>query len=337
MRDAFQVVNHHMQQAGDANKRRYDARVRSVRIADGDHVLIRNTEKGGTGKLRSWWEDKIYVVEESYDHVPVFVISPLGGGKSKTVHRNMLMICLLSCLHNHLRRTPAASRSSGSAGVSSPVSSARSPLSAPPSARLSPDGAVDLPQSASSPDLSDTTLVSGHSPAVPLSGLPVVPVPFVEGEGDVSVSSPDVTFLGFPTSSDEEQRASPPQPVQEPTVSPSSESSEYQSAAENLAAGPSALGRDVSDQSAASYRSAVSDQSDSSEPRSDASSGEQYSPSRYSSDLSSGSPTERPRFPSRLQRYPQRVRRAKTILTYESLGEPHVCEYKVPKLPRHLR
>ena len=91
MRDAFQTASHHMQQAGAANKRRYDAKVRSVYIATGDHVLLRNMERGSTGKMRSWWADKIYVVQEVYDHVPVYVITPLDGGSTKTVHRNMLM------------------------------------------------------------------------------------------------------------------------------------------------------------------------------------------------------------------------------------------------------
>ena len=95
-------------------------------------------------------------------------------------------------------------------------------------------------------------------------------------------------------------------------------------------------GRDSSDQSAVAYQSALSSQNDD-EAVSDVSSGEQYSPRRDSSDVSSGSPPERPRYPSRLQRYPQRVRRTRTILTYESLGEPHVSEYRVPRLPRHLR
>ena len=91
MRDAFQVAGEHMLNAGGANKRRYDGKARSTQISVGDYVLVRNTEKGGTGKLRSWWENKLYIVEEMYDHVPVFVIIPVGGGKEKTVHRNMLM------------------------------------------------------------------------------------------------------------------------------------------------------------------------------------------------------------------------------------------------------
>ena len=178
-----------------------------------------------------------------------------------------------------------------------------------------------------SPDPSDNTLVSAQSP------VPVEPDPdSALGGGDVSVSSPDVTFLGFSSSSDEEDESS--QQVRESAVRRSSESSEYVSASENPTAGPSAAGLE-SDQSGVSYQSAVSEQSDV-EPKSDASSGELYSASR-DSDLSSGSPPERPRFLSRIRRYPERARRRRSILTYESLGEPRVSQYKIPSLPRHLR
>ena len=170
---------------------------------------------------------------------------------------------------------------------------------------------------------SDTTLVyfGEESPAVLPTDPPVGPLSGFDGGGDVSESSPDVTFHGFP-SSDEEGNGVIAQ--NEPALRRSSESSEYLSAVDAL------------DQSAAvSHPSAESDPR-SSEPKSE-SSGGHISPSRDSSDISSGSPPERPRYPGRNQRYPQRVRQRRTVLTYESLGEPHVSEYKIPSLPRHLR
>ena len=54
MRDAYQIVGQNIEKAGNANKRRYDAKAKSVQINVGDNVLVRNTEKGGTGKLRSY-------------------------------------------------------------------------------------------------------------------------------------------------------------------------------------------------------------------------------------------------------------------------------------------
>ena len=91
MREAFQIASRNMANAGKANKRRYDAKIKSVELGVGDRVLVRNVEKGGTGKMRSWWERKIYEVMEVYELVPVYVIQPIDGGAKKTVHRNMLM------------------------------------------------------------------------------------------------------------------------------------------------------------------------------------------------------------------------------------------------------
>jgi transposase InsO family protein len=91
MDEAFCVTNERITKAGAANKRRYDAKVKIVGIDIGDRVLLRNVEKGGTGKLRSCWEHKIYEVISKQDLVPVYTVRALGERKTKTVHRNMLM------------------------------------------------------------------------------------------------------------------------------------------------------------------------------------------------------------------------------------------------------
>ena len=83
MREAFQLANQNLEKARAANKRQYDAKIKKVEIEVGDHVLVRNVEKGGTGKLRSWWEKKIYKVVDIYDKVPVYTICPIEGGAKK--------------------------------------------------------------------------------------------------------------------------------------------------------------------------------------------------------------------------------------------------------------
>ena len=57
----------------------------------GDRVLLKNVVTGGPGKLRSFWERKIYVVIWKDDMVPVYTVRGLGEKKTKTVHRNMMM------------------------------------------------------------------------------------------------------------------------------------------------------------------------------------------------------------------------------------------------------
>lgn len=78
----------------ERNRNRFNDRVRSVNIQPGDRVLVRNmTERGGPGKLRSYWEDVVYIVlrrigEES----PVYEVQQENNKRSRTrvLHRNML-------------------------------------------------------------------------------------------------------------------------------------------------------------------------------------------------------------------------------------------------------
>ena len=68
--------------------------MRGVEIVAGDWVLYKNWAKGGTGKLRTFWEDSVYVVVEKDENNPVYTIKPeKGRGKLKRVHRNDIMRC----------------------------------------------------------------------------------------------------------------------------------------------------------------------------------------------------------------------------------------------------
>ena len=191
-----------------------------------------------------------------------------------------------------------------------------------PSPRVSSDGSltsdsgpdgVSSPCSTMVPTAASTPAHHDGSPDATLvrCGEPVDEpneVSVVDGGRNVSISSPDQTFLGFTYDSE--------------VPMPSSESSDYLSAVDStLSSGTVAAARD----SGAPYYSAASD----ADPTDDHSSGDLYSPS--ASEVSSGSPPERPSFPGRLQRHSQRVRPRRTVLTYESLGKPQVTEYKLPR------
>ena len=67
----------------------------------GDRVLLRNREKGGTGKLRNFWEEKVYTVVKKDEEIPVITIKPEAGGKEKRVHRNNLLKCNFILPENH--------------------------------------------------------------------------------------------------------------------------------------------------------------------------------------------------------------------------------------------
>ncbi len=95
MNQAFEIVKKNKQKCGEYNKKCYDKKSRGVDLEIGDRVLSRNREKGGTGKLRSFWEDTVYKVVKKDADIPVIVIKPEKGGKEKRVHRNDLLRCNL--------------------------------------------------------------------------------------------------------------------------------------------------------------------------------------------------------------------------------------------------
>ena len=74
-------------------KKTYDKKIYGAELSIGDHVLLRNlSERGGTGKLRSYWEQEVYTIKEKRPNVPVYLIES-SNGKTKTVHRNLILKC----------------------------------------------------------------------------------------------------------------------------------------------------------------------------------------------------------------------------------------------------
>ena len=66
-----------------------------TQLENGDRVLVRNlTPRGGPGKLRSHWEEEVYVVVDQKGSNPVYTVVPEGHkGKSRVLHRNLLLPC----------------------------------------------------------------------------------------------------------------------------------------------------------------------------------------------------------------------------------------------------
>lgn len=96
MQEAYEIAKQNSKKVSERNKKNYDGKVRSSVLHPGDRVLVRNlTPRGGTGKLRSHWEDLIHtVVRRLGEECPIYEVRPeQGKGRSRVLHRNLLMPC----------------------------------------------------------------------------------------------------------------------------------------------------------------------------------------------------------------------------------------------------
>ncbi|GAA6083794.1 uncharacterized protein LOC113035358, partial [Tachysurus ichikawai] len=76
-------------------KSRYDNKTYGAELQPGCRVLIRNImERGGPGKLSSYWEEHVHVVQKKRLECQVYdVHSETGQGQVRVLHRNMLFLC----------------------------------------------------------------------------------------------------------------------------------------------------------------------------------------------------------------------------------------------------
>ena len=95
MTEAYKIAKEKSQNRKIIDKKRWDAKPLLSRLEVGDRVLVRNVrEKGGPGKLRSFWEQCIYVVTSlKGEHGVVYEVREDGNRTSKprVLHRNMLL------------------------------------------------------------------------------------------------------------------------------------------------------------------------------------------------------------------------------------------------------
>lgn len=96
MEEAYAIANQNAQKAAERSKRHYDTKVRSSVLRPGERVLIKNlTPRGGPGKLRNYWEDTVHtIVRQMGPELPIYEVRPeRGKGRSRVLHRNLLMSC----------------------------------------------------------------------------------------------------------------------------------------------------------------------------------------------------------------------------------------------------
>ena len=96
MRQAYDIAKRNANHAAGRRKKLYDKKAVSGELSPGDRVLVRNLQRvNGPSKLRSYWEDKVYiVVKQKSPNIPVYEVQPENGkGKPKVIHRNLLLPC----------------------------------------------------------------------------------------------------------------------------------------------------------------------------------------------------------------------------------------------------
>ena len=96
MQEAYKIANQKSQKAHLQNKRQYDKKANFfTQLAKGDRVLVHNlTPRGEPGKLRSNWEEEVYVAVDQKGTNTVYTVVPEGHkGKSRVLHRKLLLPC----------------------------------------------------------------------------------------------------------------------------------------------------------------------------------------------------------------------------------------------------
>ena len=73
LQEAYQIAKQNSTKSRQYTKKRYDQRTQDLVLEEGDKVLVRNlTPRGGPGKLKNHWEDKVHIVTERTFDGPIY-------------------------------------------------------------------------------------------------------------------------------------------------------------------------------------------------------------------------------------------------------------------------
>lgn len=96
MQEAYSLASKTAQKERNRAKKHYDHKTYGVELQPGCRVLVKNfKDRGGPGKIRSYWEEEVHVVtERKHADSPVYSVRPeRGTGKTRVLHRNVLLPC----------------------------------------------------------------------------------------------------------------------------------------------------------------------------------------------------------------------------------------------------
>ena len=96
MRDAYQIVKEKCakRKQKDIDRRKGDGKKMLGDLVVGERVLVKNVrDKGGPGKLRSYWEQRVFTIIEKKSEVVYTVLEEgeKNSEKARVLHRNMLL------------------------------------------------------------------------------------------------------------------------------------------------------------------------------------------------------------------------------------------------------
>ena len=96
MEDAYKIAAAKSGQSMAKGRQRYNERAFAMDLKPGDRVLVKRLlDRGGPGKLRSFWEDDIYIVARRPDPGNAVYEVELESrpGRKQMLHRNLLLPC----------------------------------------------------------------------------------------------------------------------------------------------------------------------------------------------------------------------------------------------------